>query len=325
MADDIEEVVSTDQGILNDIGEGDAPTDNQDGEVSTATETTTPSEISTTSSQQDTGKGGNDQQQKTTGGPQDLVGRDGKVIAVAGRERRFYEKAIQEGNRASNLANEVAVLRSQLEAVNNAGTLSTQYNLTPEEVTTGAQLISAYKESPVETIQYMLTQAQASGHNVDAILHGAGGTNMDAIQQMLDTALKPLVAEHTERADTQAANDRALGIYNEFSTKYPDAAVHETSLARLLKDDPNLSPEAAYLKLQNWYLHNNLNWTKSIETLKREANAAEANGSRASTQQQLPEGGTSPANVTNKAQVADVNTSTGDIIKDAMREAGIQI
>ena len=315
-----EELISTDEAILDSIGEGDDQqiTDEGTSSEDTGATTDTGEEASTASGEQGTEDGdGKDTPGKTSGGPQDLVDAQGNVIATGGKERRFYETAQREKARADTATKEVSTLQAQIEAINNAGTLGTQYSLTPEEVTTGAQLIAAYKSNPVETIQYMLTQAQASGHNIDAI--GGGGLDMQAVKQMLDTALQPLVAEQNERVDTQEANDRALEVYNEFSAKHPDAAVHENSLARLLQQEPTLSPEAAYFKLRSYYLERNLDWTKSLETLQAEENA----GPSANTQQAVPDGNVTDARVTDTAQVADVNTSTSDIIRQAMEDAGI--
>ena len=316
-----EELISTDEAILDSIGEGDDQqiTDEGTSSEDTGATTDTGEEASTASGEQGTEDGdGKDTPGKTSGGPQDLVDAQGNVIATGGKERRFYETAQREKARADTATKEVSTLQAQIEAINNAGTLGTQYSLTPEEVTTGAQLIAAYKSNPVETIQYMLTQAQASGHNIDAI--GGGGLDMQAVKQMLDTALQPLVAEQNERVDTQEANDRALEVYNEFSAKHPDAAVHENSLARLLQQEPTLSPEAAYFKLRSYYLERNLDWTKPLEQLQQEA---QAQPSSANTQQAVPDGNVTDARVTDTAQVADVNTSTSDIIRQAMEDAGI--
>jgi hypothetical protein len=314
MENEEEAVVSTDEAILDSIGENDEPTENE----STETTPTTEEEAPTTSDQQSTAEG-TDSQQGQVSGPQDLVDREGNVVAQGGKERRFYETAQRERARAENLNKELTTVKAQMEAVNNAGTLSTQYSLSPEEVTTGAQIIAAYKNNPVETIQYMLTQAQASGHNVDAIT--TGGLDVSAVKQMLDTALQPLVSEHNEKVDTQAAQDRAVGVYNDFIAKYPDSAVHENTLARLLQEDASLSPEAAYFKLQSYYARNTLDWTKSLEQLQQQQNVAATRVEN--TQQALPEGSVANANVTDRPQIADVNTSTDDIIRDAMAEAGI--
>jgi len=307
-------IVSTDEAILDSIGENDEPTTDEDAKAPETTEEETP-----TTSDQQSAEGGDDSQQKEAGGPQDLVDGQGNLVAQGGKERRFYETAQRERSRADNLEKELTTVKAQMDAVNNAGTLGTQYSLTPEEITTGAQIIAAYKNNPVETIQYMLTQAQASGHNIDALT--TGGLDMSAVKQMLDTALQPLVSEHQERADTQAAQDRATSVYNNFMAKYPDSAVHEDTLARLLNEDTSLSPEAAYFKLQSYYAKNNLDWTKSLVQLQQAATVAAT--SAENTQQALPEGSIANANVTDKPQVADVNTSTDDIIRDAMAEAGI--
>ena len=302
-------IVSTDEAILDSIGENDEPTTDEDAKAPETAEGEAP-----TTSDQQSAEGGDDSQQKEAGGPQDLVDGQGNLVAQGGKERRFYETAQRERSRADNLEKELTTVKAQMDAVNNAGTLGTQYSLTPEEITTGAQIIAAYKNNPVETIQYMLTQAQASGHNIDALT--TGGLDMSAVKQMLDTALQPLVSEHQERADTQAAQSRATSVYNNFMAKYPDSAVHEDTLARLLNEDTSLSPEAAYFKLQSYYAKNNLDWTKSLAQLQQAASAE-------NTQQALPEGSIANANVTDKPQVADVNTSTDDIIRDAMAEAGI--
>ena len=321
MADD-DGLITTDEAILSSIGEGDEQT-TDDGvtEESSGETANTTEEASTASSEQSTDGSTNEQQQRPTSGPQDLVDGQGNVIAAGGKERRFYETAQREKQRADSVSRELTTLKSQMDAVNNAGTVGTQYGLSPDEVTTGAQLIAAYKNNPVEAIQYMLTQAQSNGYNVDGIT--SGGTDMQAVKQMLDNALAPILGEHQERADTQAANDRALDIYNEFNSKYPDSAVHEDSLTRLLQQDPNLSVEAAYFKLQSYYAQRGLDWTKSLTTLQSEQDAQRAPVS-VNTQPQPPDGGSVPhANVTDTAQVADVSTSTDDIIRQAMSEAGI--
>ena len=319
MTDTTEGQVSTDESILKGIGEGDEPSTvdgtKKEGE---GTPTDLTGEAPEPSDQQGADKGSTSQQQKQAGSPQDLVDKDGNLVATGGKERRFYETAQRERVRADGLTKEVASLKSQMEAVSNAGTLGTQYGLSPEEVTTGAQLIAAYKKNPVETIQYMLTQAQAQGHNTEAI--SGGSLDMAAVKQLLDTSLKPLLEARNEEVDTQAVNAKALEIYNDFTAQHPDAAIHENSLARLLKQEPSLSPEAAYWKLQSYYNARKLDWTKSLEQLQKEQQLKPGEGN---TQQALPEGGINASSVTDATRVADVNVSTDDIIRDAIKEAGI--
>ncbi len=319
MTDTTEGQLSTDESILQEIGEGDEPgTGESTAKEDTGTQKDPTEDPLAASDKQGTDKGGTGEQKGQVGGPQDLVDKDGNIVATGGKERRFYETAQRERVRADGLTKEVTTLKSQIEAINSAGTVGTQYGLTPEEVTTGAQLIAAYKKNPVEIIQYMLTQAQAQGHNVDAI--AGGGMDMAAVKQLLDTSLKPLLDARTEEADTQAINAKALEIYNDFTAQHPDAAIHENSLARLLKQEPSLSPEAAYWKLRSYYTERSLDWTKSLEQLQQAQAAKPGEGN---TQQALPEGGINSESVTDTTRVADINVSLDDIIRDAIKDAGI--
>ena len=317
-----EQTFNTDEDILNSIGEGDEPNTSEGSEAEASGEESNSQEAAPAASGEQGADGSvNEQQQQQPRGPQDLVGRDGQVIAASGKERKFYETAQREKQRADNASRELQTAKDQLAAVNEAGNVGTQYGLSPQEVTTGAQLIAAYKKNPVEAIQYMLTQAQANGHNVDNII--SGGTDMNAVKQMLDTALAPILGEHKQREDTQAAQDRAQVIYNDFHTKYPDSAVHEDTLTKLIQQDPNLSVDAAYYKLQSFYNQRGLDWTKPLDQLQQEADALQQQPS-VNTQPQPPEGGSvNPNLVTDTAQVADISTSTDDIIRQAMAEAGL--
>ena len=317
---DEDTILTTDNAILDSIGEGDEQSTSESSvEQVDGEDTNTTEETSTASSEQGVEGSSDTEQQGKVSSPQDLVDAQGNVIATGGKERRFYETAQREKQRAEGLTREVETLQAQLEAINNAGSVGSQYDLSPEEVTTGAQIIAAYKNNPVETIEYMLTQAQASGHNVDAIGQN-GNMNLNAVKQMVDSAIQPLVAEQYEREENEAANDRAQEIYDNFNSQYPDSAVHEDSLARLLEQEPSLSPEAAYFKLRSYYMERNLDWTKSLEQLQSEQSSQQAS---ANTQQAVPDGNVISNRVTDTAQVADANTSTDDIIRQAMSDAGI--
>jgi hypothetical protein len=322
MAD--EEELTTEESILDDIGES----GNEDESVSTTdgSKATNVSEEAIRGTTETEGGGqtpsGSIEGQQTiqkNSGPQDLVGRDGSVIASGGRERRFYEAAQRGKQQVDTLTTQLTEATTRLKAFEDAGSIGNQYDLTPDEVTTGAQLISSYKNDPVETIKYLLTQAQASGHNIDTV----GTTDMSAMKQMLDTAMKPFTDQRKAELDTQENNDRAYQVYSAFIAKFPDAAAHEDTIARLLNEDTSLSPEAAYFKLQSYYATKGLDWKKSLAVLQQEHANRQANGLQ-NTQQQLPDGNNvDPNRATDTAEVADVNTSTDDIIRQAMVEAGI--
>ena len=248
-------------------------------------------------------------------GPGDLVDAQGQVIAKGGAERRLYEQAQRVSQENSTLKGRVAELEGQAKAVTDAGSVGTQLGLTPEEITSGAQLIAAYKENPIETIKYLLTQAQAAGHNMEGV---GSGTDVGAIKKLIEDAMKPFVDDRQLVLDTQKQREEADKVYNDFMARHPDALVHQDALAQLLEKDTTLNPEAAYFKLLNFYQTKGLDWTKSLDTLQKELKEG-----KSGAQTSLPAGGANAADVTDTAEVASVDTSLDDIIRGAMKEAGV--
>ena len=322
-----EEELSTDEAILESIGEG-ASLDEPTTEETTESNTSETQEFSTETQQANSGQGSEsgtegESQQQQNRGPQDLVDREGNVIARGGKERRFYEQLQTSKQQSAALNQQVQQLQGQLEAINGAGTLGTQYDLSPEELTTGAQLVKSFKDDPVDTVKYLLTQAQAAGHNIEDI--GASGVDMSAIQQMITEAISPLASEQQQRVEAEQNRQEAVEVYQGFMAKFPDATVHEDSLARLLDSDQSLTPEAAYFKLKSFFLERNLDWNTPLEAHAQQEQQRQQ-APEVNTQQSLPSGGNVPVqNVTDTADIADVGTSYDDIIRQSMRDANIQI
>ena len=318
-----DELINVEDAILESIGEGDEQSTN-DTESSDSQETTSADEQT---QQDDSGQSteqestGQSQEQQNRGGPQDLKDASGNIVAAGGKERRFYEQAQRFRVEAENGKKEIESLKGQLEAINSAGNLGTQYDLTPDELSTGAQLVKSFKEDPVNTVKYLLTQAQSNGHNIDGL---TGSADMSAIKKMMEDTMGPLLQERQANLDTQARDDQAKQIHTEFMAKHPDADIHQDSLARLLDQDPSLTPEAAYFKLKSFYLERNLDWNSSLADLEAKAKDTPApDPADANTQSSLPQGNVPAGNVTDTADIADVNTSMDDIIRQSMREEGM--
>jgi hypothetical protein len=312
---------SIEDNILKSIGEGDDADNEQstviEGEAQEVQTESTEAAPQPTDSGPD--QGSPDQQgPEQSRSPQDLVDGNGNVVAKGGKERRFYETARKERQRADNLESEISTLRAKVDAFEGTASLSSQYSLTPEELTTGAQLISAFKDNPVDTIKYLLTEAQSAGHNIEGV---GQGTDVAAFSKMLDDKLGPLTTERQQTLEHQQRQEQATQTYNQFMSSYPDAAVHQNTLAQLLERDTTLSPEAAYFKLKSFYLEKGLDWNTPLDVHEQNIQAQQA--SSENTQSSLPSGNTPADNVTDASQIASVDTDMEDIIKDSMREAGI--
>jgi hypothetical protein len=318
----IEGEVSTDQEILNNIGEG--VDDDQDQEDATESQEATTEQTP----EADSGQVADDSTTENTEGqqegshPSNLVNARGEVVAKGGMERRFYDKAVKSDRDAKTAQQQVTTLQGQLDALQGMGNLSTQYGITPEEVSTGAQLMKAFSDNPVDTVKYLLTQAQSMGHNVDGI---GGSTDMSAIKQMMSEMMAPITNEHQQRAEDAQIETESKEIYDDFMTQFPDAEVHQDSLAQLIQNDHSLSPVAAYYKLQAFYGQKGLDWTKPLDVLKDEmANRPAVNQvPNVPSQGTVPSGGNVPQqNVIDTADIADVGTSSDDIIRQSMIDAG---
>jgi hypothetical protein len=316
----IEGEVSVDQEILNSMGEGD-----DQGEENTTESTegiTEEAQAAGAGQAADNGTGEESQGQQQGNTNQNV---NQPYVPKDGAERRLYNKVVKAERSLSETTNRLAQVEAQLDAVTKMGNLSTQYGITPEEVGVGAQLMKAFNENPVDTVKYLLTQAQAMGHNIDGI---GGTTDMSAIRQMMSEMMAPITREHQQRIDTQQNNEAAQRTYNEFMTQFPDAEVHQDSLAQLIQNDQSLSPVAAYYKLQAFYGKNGLDWNKPLDVLKAEHAAKPAPKQVPNEPQRgtIPSGGRIPQqNVTDTADIADVGTSSEDIIRQSMIDAGYQM
>ncbi len=320
-----EDVKTTDEQILDNIGEGTSDdaqgTEGQDQGTQGSTEgTETQSVTQDAISGASSNSSGTQQGKQEATGPQAILDKEGKVLAPGGEQRRHFENWRRVSTQLQGANTEIDKLKSQVDAYANAGNLGTQYGLNAEELTTGAQIMKSWKETPVETIKWLLTQAQAAGHNVEGL---GAGTDTGAIKTMMETMLAPIMQEHQQRADTQRDESRALDTYNTFMQTYPDAQLHKETIAQLLAQDSSLSLEAAYFKLRSYYYEKTLDWNKPLAQLQSEAARPQPNG-QASTQQQLPtSGGVSPGNVTDSTDVDGPDTTMDEIIKRAMGDAGL--
>lgn len=261
-------------------------------------------------------------QDQSNRGPQDLVDGAGNIIAKGGKERRFYETAQRERMRADQVTKEFNEAKIKLEAYEKAVTIGSQLNLTPQEVTAGAQIMSSWKNDPIGTLKQMLTQAQSAGYNIEELQ----GNDMAAIQKMIADAVSPLTSKVQEEQQASVYKQEAEKQYNQFISIFPDARVHEESIARLLSEQPNLSLEAAYYKLQAFYAQRGLDWTKNLTTLELEAKQKEAANQVSNVEKEtLPSGkGSVNANPLSEAStIADPNESFDDIIRATLKEAGI--
>lgn len=318
--------LSTEDEILNSMGD----LDDDQGEETTNTDEGTSE--ATPAPKEDEGKGqvntddkkGGEGSNKvegkqSTGGPQDLLDKDGNVLAKGGAERRLYERAQKLDAEVRTAREQNERLTTELEAYKKSATLGNEFGLTPQELTTGAQIIASFKQDPVATIKSLLTQVQSMGHDIEEI--GASGVSMDAIKRMINEAVSPLTSKAQEEQETNSRREQAAKVYRDFATKYPDVEVHTESIVNMMRNDPSLTLEAAYHKLRSEYALRGLDWTKPVSQLQKEAE--EARKQPSNKQPDMPSGGnTNRRAVVETSEAVSPETSFDEIIRASMKEAG---
>lgn len=329
-----DEDLNTEAAILNDIGEGSTDNDTITGadDVESTIENTATSEeeigVSTEGVQQTgssaTGNGDSStvDQSKQGVGPQDLVDGQGNVIAKAGAERRHYENLQRTRTELDSIKKENATLKAQNEAFNQVNTIGKELGISNEEVISGARIIAAYKTDPVGTLEHMLTQAKAAGYNVDAL--SGGQVDMAAMQQIINQAMSPITEQAEQTRIAKENEEQALQEYNSFMGRFPDAAVHQDTLARLLKEQPDLSLDAAYYKLQSFYNARGFDWTKPLSQIEQEQQAQTQAQEQTRPVPPSGSGGLNNADLTDATlPTMGANVQFDDIIRESMKEAGL--
>lgn len=261
------------------------------------------------------------QQRLTSDEKGNLVDGQGNVVANAGKERRLWERVQRfehfEVPQLQRTISELTNTAAQTQVLNN---VPRQLGLSDEDAVQGLRLIASYKKDPVATIQYILTEARAAGHNVQA--ENQGQVDLAAVSRLLDDRLGPLLEDRATQQRTTKADQDAARQYQDFTTRFPDAVMHEDIIAGILQRDKTLSPDAAYYQLRLWAQEHKLNWN---QPLRPQIDAAQ----QGETQKPVPplgggRGGNAPVIDTKEAaSVAGADADTGDIVKQAMREAGM--
>ncbi len=332
------EAAAGDQSSDNTTGEAGK---DQSGDQQTQTGEQTGTIDTQTQQQQDVDTSQQQQQAPITVRGDDkgnLVDETGKVIARAGAERRLYEKADKFEKAASQQqqiinnmqqihqrsANEIQALQAKLDDGTFLAGLPKQYNLSNDDVSMGMRLMANYKNDPVATLKYILTEVQAMGHNLDGIVDN--NMNMNAISSMINQKIDPLLKNHeNDTARVQADADIQKDV-DTFFGRHGDAVVHEQPIARLLEADPSLSMDAAYYKLQAYAVQSGLDWTQPLapQIIAKQQSATVTNQQQQNRQQDdVPFGvktNTDP-NTNSTPAIADVDTSYDDIIRQSLAES----
>jgi len=256
--------------------------------------------------------------------PKDLKLQDGTVVK-GGAERRFYEQReiartqlqIRE-QELTTTRNQLAQVQSQLESVQQS--VQSLYGIEPSQLALGARIIVDLQRDPQGTLKKLLAEAAAQGYSIDDI---GSGVDMAAIQRMIDERLPQ--QDQFEYPSEQELYEEAQDEANQFFGRHPDARPHDKLLASVLRDYPALSIEDAYFQIRDAFSEKGFDWSLSLE---QNVQLMSGQPQTPANRVPLPQGGNIPnaeIPTTEITNLASDDMDTGDIVRQAMRESGLNI
>jgi hypothetical protein len=255
--------------------------------------------------------------------PKDLKLGDGTVIK-AGSERRFYEgrelaRAQLQQERQTHNATKQQLERLQTELETTRTSVQQVHGVSPQQLALGVRIVQDLQRDPQGTLRKLLEEAGAQGYSLEGI---GSGVDMAAIRRMIDERIpQPGDNLQSDQDILAEANSEADAFFG----RHPDARPHDQLLASVLRDHPDLDLEDAYFQVKNAFIEKGFDWNLPLEENLKRVDPANANGS--GNRAPLPGGGNSPHEI----RAADLtpegtdDMDTGDIVKAAMREAGMKI
>jgi len=256
--------------------------------------------------------------------PKDLRLGDGTIVK-GGAERRFYEQReiarAQLQTREQELTttrNELARTQEALQSVQQS--VQSLHGIEPQQLALGARIIVDLQRDPQGTLKKLLAEAAAQGYSIDDI---GSGVDMAAIQRMIDERLPQ--QDQFEYPSEQELYEEAQDEANQFFGRHQDARPHDKLLASVLRDYPALSIEDAYFQIRDAFSEKGFDWSLSLE---QNVQLMSGKPQTPANRVPLPQGGNIPnaeiptADITN---LASDDMDTGDIVRQAMRESGLNI
>ena len=251
----------------------------------------------------------------------------GTVVARAGNERRFYEAARTAQQNVQRVAGELERVTTELNAFREAASVPRELGLNPQEVTNAMQWFAHWKQNPVEAATRVLTELRAMGYEVEGL---GGQVDMAALRRMVQEAVSPFQQDREAAQREQEVSQRVDAELNALYTAMPWARGQQQEMMNLLDADPTLTLREAALHLQAYALQHGYDLSKP---LRPQVLAAQNGGGGQQQQPQRPNNARLPAPsttgdvplTTRRVTSAGHERSNRDIVKEAMREAGLNI
>lgn len=263
-----------------------------------------------------------------------IIKATGEVIATAGAGRKAFERMLP---LIGNATSEAEKYRGLYEAAEKSNVVAANLKLSPDEYSIGARIMAAYKSDPKKAIAFLISEAQNSGVDMSDLGVSGGGISVDTIRStvkdIIAESLKPfefITADRQQQEQDREATLEATHATNDFLSTYPDAEIHADAIAKIMNTKPGeIDIEKAYWILSAHAAKNGLDWNKPlVPQIQAKLGQTPNNTQPANTGRRLPELNGRPHNdsvIERTPRVMGGMSSSSDIVKEAMREAGMNV
>lgn len=192
----------------------------------------------------------------------------GRKVANTGLERRVFDRVTRYYN---GIETEYVGLKNRITAYEEANAVAKRENLSLEETAFGLRLVSAWKKDPLETLNFLLTQAQQQGKDVSTIRSGGAAFDPAAVGQLFEEKLdarfkllQPLIDQLQEAHETNEIRDQVANDIAVFFEEHPDAAQHRPVIGALMQKMDTGDPKLAWAELRVSAAQNGWDLTKPL-------------------------------------------------------------
>jgi hypothetical protein len=258
----------------------------------------------------------------------------GRVVARGGIERRVFEEGQRHSRENSQLRNQLQNATRQLASINEVTQEAVRLNVAPNDQIAAIRVMSDFLRDPVKTLQYLVEEVKSKGYPIPFLEQGVTpGMDMNAIARMIDNKMMPLTQQQQMARQQAETRQRAEADLNTFLEDNQEANANLDVLAEMLNAQSGLSLQSAYTKMIRWAHENGLDWTQPLKAQvaqQYQQPTPQPTPQQPTQQRPLPGRRSASGNGSTPVgngvvQQANENASWADIIRESMREHGVQL
>lgn len=196
----------------------------------------------------------------------DIYDANGSLVARQGAQRMIFHRLYPTIEAQSR---ELGSLRSRIQNFEEANVLAKKEGLSIDEHGAALQMFVQWKKDPVKMMNTLLTIAEQNGKDVSSIRAGGGLSAADirtAVQEIVSEQIKPfsfLTEQYQQQQEQQQFHEAVATEYASFIEEFPDAKVHEESIANVMRDH-NVPAREAYFMVRTFAAERGLNWKEPL-------------------------------------------------------------